>query len=237
MPFTLWAGKKDAFSGGTEAIVANVTSQTDDRPVGASNGSQRSRRDAANRMQIGSSPVPSVDSSVVTSPSADIEWTPALLTFAGVFLVIVCTFFTWIAVILTATIARVSSEDFLLDLSPTFFVVILMPMATNLGRMQATTTLAKSGKYSEIINLMLETAVQSTYFVLPVMILISWMSQMHMTLDVGAFESAVLFSTALVLNGALRMGESNWLVGAVLLILYVMITVGYWARSSDSLSS
>lgn len=191
------------------------------------------RLQGSNRMQIGS-PVPSVDHNAIIEPIA-FEWSTNFIIFLTGYFTLMLLLFVWMIFILTDILSNMSSDSFLMGVSPTFIVTILLPLVTNLFHLNIAVDLAKRKKFSDIIHSTMKPSLHITMLVLPCMVMLSWITNVNLTFSVGVFESSVLFMAALVVNTILRLGESNWLVGLTLVTFYLAVAIGFWARSNDSL--
>lgn len=67
-------------------------------------------------------------------------------------------------------------------------------------------------------------------FVIPVVQLLAWCISKPMTMLFDPFEALVLFFAVLIVNQTLADGRSNWMEGAVLMLLYLLIAIAFWCK-------
>jgi hypothetical protein len=61
-----------------------------------------------------------------------------------------------------------------------------------------------------------------------IMVIIGWIMGNPLTLLFDPLESVVLYFTVVTIGHMLMDGKSNWLKGAILICLYVMIAIIFW---------
>jgi len=72
------------------------------------------------------------------------------------------------------------------------------------------------------------SCVQIALFVTPLTVLVGWASGKDMTLNFPPYELMLFVMSVVVVAIAMGSSSSNWLLGALLVIQYVMIGVGFW---------
>jgi Ca2+:H+ antiporter len=60
------------------------------------------------------------------------------------------------------------------------------------------------------------------------MVIIGWIMGHPMTLLFDPLESVVLYFSVVTVNYAVADGKGNWLKGAILICLYVMVAIIFW---------
>lgn len=225
----------------TDGSVANPLTEL--QGSGISRRANKSNSNGIDRMQIGSSPTVSTDSSITggecrASSSAAaagvLEWDLNMLLFISAFFVAFLTLFVWATVMFTATVGNVT--DSVLGLPLSFIAAIIFPLVSHWHGLVTAFQFVSRGKVSDIIQMSLTSSIQITLFVFPILIIIAWMANIDLTYCIGSFESATLFLVALVSYAAMRIGECNWFVGALMILLYFNVMVAFWARDADDLS-
>ena len=85
------------------------------------------------------------------------------------------------------------------------------------------------------------SAVQIALFVMPLCVVIAWSVGAPLSMDLHPFETAVLLITVLLVGVIIQTGESNWLAGLVLVMAYVIISIGFFyhtdTRYEDGLAT
>jgi len=123
-----------------------------------------------------------------------------------------------------------SINDFILtfDLSPFFVGVILIPTIGNLAEHVVAVQLAYRNKMEFAMAVSFGSSLQVALFVAPVLVIIGAligqpMDLVFTPLEVAAVAAAVAISALIALDG-----ESNWLEGALLMIVYVIIAGSFF---------
>lgn len=81
------------------------------------------------------------------------------------------------------------------------------------------------------IGVAVGSSMQIALLVLPLVVVIGWIAggeRAQMSLDFDIFQVTVLFVSVLLVNYLIADGESHWLEGALLCILYTAISVAAW---------
>lgn len=96
---------------------------------------------------------------------------------------------------------------------------------------------AWKGKVDLALGVAIGSSTQIAVCVLPFLVLLGWILGKDLDLNFGAYESACVFLTVVSVTFAIKDGESNWLVGATLICAYLIVSLGFWVHSNESLSS
>ena len=73
------------------------------------------------------------------------------------------------------------------------------------------------------------SSMQIALLVLPLVVVIGWIAGKDgMTLYFDGFQLAMLFVAVLLVNYLIADGESHWLEGVLLMMLYIIIAVAAW---------
>ncbi|KAJ7165483.1 calcium/proton exchanger [Mycena crocata] len=116
------------------------------------------------------------------------------------------------------------------SLSKQWVGLILIPLAGTFARHD----LIEAGKYGEkdkmnqSLALSMGSSVNLSLFIQPVLILLAWMMKKNLSLLYDPFETLTLFLCVLTVNSSLLHGKSEWLSGAILIVLYVLIAISFW---------
>lgn len=112
--------------------------------------------------------------------------------------------------------------------SEEFMGIILIPLLGNMGELVAAIICAINNK----INLSLETvsssSIQMSLFVVPLMIIVSHIMGVEMTLVYSNFQIIMALVAVLMSYTVFQDGKTYWFEGAVLIAIYVMITLSYY---------
>jgi len=74
------------------------------------------------------------------------------------------------------------------------------------------------------------SAVQISTFVIPLCIIIAWAVDVPLSLDFHPFETCTLLASVLLVAFAIGTGESNWLLGVILVTGYIIVAFGYFVH-------
>ncbi len=96
---------------------------------------------------------------------------------------------------------------------------------------------AWKGKVDLALGVAIGSSTQIAVCVLPFLVILGWMMGKDLDLNFGSYESTCVLLTVISVTFAIKDGESNWLLGATLIAAYLIISIGFWAHSNDSLSS
>ncbi|KAK7050953.1 hypothetical protein VNI00_005065 [Paramarasmius palmivorus] len=143
------------------------------------------------------------------------------------FLIIVSLVFVTVAVAFTAD-WLVESMDELKVIHKSWVALVLLPAVSSLA--ECSTAIGSSVK--DRINLSISVAVgssiQTALFVIPLMIQLAWFMGKPLSLLFDPFDAIVLYISVQTLSHVVSDGRSNWLEGAILVCLYVIIAVSFW---------
>lgn len=114
-----------------------------------------------------------------------------------------------------------------IGLSEFFVGIIIIPIIGNAAEHSTAVTMAIKNKMDVAIEIALGSSLQIILFVAPVLIFISLLFT-PMSIIFNQFELIALLFTVLIANKVSSDGESNWLEGAQLIAVYVIIAAGFF---------
>jgi len=115
------------------------------------------------------------------------------------------------------------------SISETFLGLILIPIVGNAAEHATAVTVACKDKMDLAIGVAVGSSMQIALLVLPLVVVIGWIAGIDdMTLDFDIFQITMLFVSILLVNYLIADGESHWLEGFILMILYLSIAVAAW---------
>ena len=79
------------------------------------------------------------------------------------------------------------------------------------------------------------SSTQIAVFVLPLLVVIGWMSNKSLNVNFQPVEVASVFVTVILVTFAMKDGTSNWLLGLILLVAYSVIAAALWVHSDENL--
>ncbi|CAJ1430940.1 unnamed protein product, partial [Effrenium voratum] len=121
--------------------------------------------------------------------------------------------------------------DHLQDLSQTFHVpqqfigATMLPILGNTAEHIASVSYAMKDEMDSAISVAVGSATQIALFVVPLSVFSGWALDTPMSLDFSMYDSAVMLLGTFLVAQMLRHGSSNWLHGAMLMMVYLMIAV------------
>ncbi|OCH90758.1 calcium/proton exchanger [Obba rivulosa] len=109
-----------------------------------------------------------------------------------------------------------------------FVGLILLPIAGNAGGWITSVWMALKKKMETTIVICVGSSIQVAAFVIPLLIIIGWMTHHELTLFFANFETIVLFVSVILVNFLVQDGKSNYMEGLMLIALYLVIALAFW---------
>ena len=119
-----------------------------------------------------------------------------------------------------------TAEDW--GLTDLFIGVMLVPLVGNVAEHFVAVQVAMRNKMDLSLGIALGSGLQIALFVTPVLVLTGIILNEPMTLVFNSFELAALVGGAVIAVFIAHDGESNWLEGAELLALYVILGIAFF---------
>lgn len=166
----------------------------------------------------------SVDNSVVreAAPEHQARWS---LRFA-VIVLIAATVGT--AIVSETLVGAVEPVTEALGLTEFFLGIIIIPLVGNVAEHLAAVTVAIKNKMELSLAISLGSSLQVALFVAPLLVFISLLLGERLLLVFNEFELIALIGAAIIAAFIAQDGESNWLEGAMLLAVYVIIGLAFY---------
>lgn len=143
-----------------------------------------------------------------------------------------------LAVLLVAVIAIAALSEILVGaiephvrqngLTELFVGVIVVPIIGNAAEHLVAVEMAWKNKMELTLGIALGSSLQIALFVAPLLVFISLLAGNPMSLVFNPFELAALFATVLIAAFIAFDGESNWLEGAQLLVVYAILALAFF---------
>ncbi len=134
-------------------------------------------------------------------------------------------FIAWLSEILVGTVEPTVQA---LGLSEFFVGIIIVPLIGNVAEHLVAVQAALKNHIELSMSVSLGSSLQIALFVAPALVFISLLLGNPLTLEFDQFELVALGGAALIASSAARDGESNWLEGAQLLVVYVIIGLAFF---------
>jgi Ca2+:H+ antiporter len=147
-------------------------------------------------------------------------------------------------VLAASTLAIVFLSEFLvgaveptvaaLGLSEFFVGIIIIPLVGNVAEHIVGVQMALKNKMDLSLSISMGSSTQVALFVAPLLVFVSLLFGPEMTLFFSILEVSALTLSVLIATIISSDGESNWLEGAQLLAVYVIVALGFFFLSPDS---
>ncbi|KAH7161501.1 calcium/proton exchanger [Dactylonectria macrodidyma] len=156
--------------------------------------------------------------------ATDMEKPKFTMTEVVVALVISLAFVTMLLIFLVEKIEHVVEAG----VPDQFLGLILLPLVEKAAEHLTAIDEAWDGVINVALYHCLGPSIQTALFNGPLVVLIGWVIGKPMDLNFEIFMIALLVLSILVVGNFLRDGESNWLEGALLVVIYVIIAIACW---------
>jgi len=151
------------------------------------------------------------------------------------------------AVLLITTVIVSFCADFLVGtidnivdaagLSKTFIGLILIPIVGNAAEHVTSVVVAIDDKMNLAVNIALGSGLQIALLVTPFLVILGWIIGQPMSLYFQTFETVVFFVSVLVANYLILDGRSNYLEGAMLIGIYIIIAVSFYVYPDSAVDN
>ncbi|KAG8834034.1 hypothetical protein FRC17_009672 [Serendipita sp. 399] len=111
----------------------------------------------------------------------------------------------------------------------TFIGIILLPIVANAAEHFTAVFMALKNKMETTIGIAVGSSIQISTLVIPLLVIIGWITSRDLTLFFSNFETASLFVSVLLVNMLIQDGKSNYMEGLMLIGLYLVIALSFWA--------
>ncbi|TQN69554.1 Vacuolar cation/proton exchanger 2 [Colletotrichum shisoi] len=155
---------------------------------------------------------------------ADMEKPKFTLTETAVALVVSLAVVTLLLVFLVQGIEHVVHSG----VPDQFLGLILLPLVEKAAEHLTAIDEAWEGVINVALYHCLAPSIQTALFNGPLVVLVGWALGKPMDLNFEIFMIALLVLSILVVGNFLRDGESNWLEGALLVVVYAIIAIACW---------
>jgi Ca2+:H+ antiporter len=135
-------------------------------------------------------------------------------------------FVAWMSEILVGAVEEAGHE---IGLTPVFMGVIIVAIVGNAAEHSTAVLMAMKNRMDLAVGIALGSALQIALFVAPVLVLASYLrSGEPMDLLFSTFEVAAVILSVMLARMVAEDGESNWLEGAMLLMMYALLAVAFF---------
>ncbi|KAL8990838.1 MAG: hypothetical protein Q9177_000604 [Variospora cf. flavescens] len=142
------------------------------------------------------------------------------------------------------TVAVAVCAEFLVDsidaivetahVSRTFIGLILLPIVGNAAEHVTAVVVATKNKMDLAIGVAIGSSMQIALLVTPFLVVLGWIMNQPMSLHFEIFETVVFFLSVLVTNYLISDGKSNYLEGAMLIGMYIIVALAFYVYPDDA---
>lgn len=147
-------------------------------------------------------------------------------------------------VLVVVTIAVAVCAEYLVDsidslvetahISKTFIGLILLPIVGNAAEHVTAIVVALKDKMDLALGVAIGSSMQIALLVTPFLVILGWIIDQPMTLRFETFETVIFFLSVLVTTYVIQDGKSNYLEGAMLIGLYIIIALSFLVYPDDA---
>lgn len=198
---------------GNQATLEAGPAQVEGAEAGQGEGAAADPDAAGNDNEVGES-----EDEVVMSP-----WSAAGVLVVTTVLVSICADFL------------VDSIDSLVErggISRSFIGLILIPIVGNAAEHVTAVVVAVKNKMDLAMGVAIGSSLQIALFVTPFLVVLGWIMDRDMDLHFETFETVAFGLSVLVVIYTVQDGKSNYLEGAMLMSLYVIIAIAFFVTPS-----
>jgi Ca2+:H+ antiporter len=131
----------------------------------------------------------------------------------------------WMSELLVGTVEHVVLE---IGITEFFLGIIIVPLIGNVAEHLVAVTVAAKNQMELSLAISVGSSLQVALFVAPLLVFVSLLMGNPLTLVFNQFELIALMAAVLIAGLVSLDGESNWLEGAMLLAIYVIIALGFF---------
>jgi Ca2+:H+ antiporter len=162
--------------------------------------------------------------SLTAHPSAhgDAAWSRSKSLFV---LVLSTVFIAWLSEVLVGAVEPVLEH---LGWTEFFLGIVVVPLVGNVAEHLVAVQMAAKNQMNMSLQISIGSSLQVALFVAPVLVFISLLMGNPLTLVFDQFELIALAGAALISALVALDGESNWMEGAQLLIVYIILALAFF---------
>lgn len=144
---------------------------------------------------------------------------------AGIVLVLATLSIAWMSEILVGSVEHVVSQ---IGITEFFLGIIIIPLIGNVAEHLVAVQVALKNQMELSLAISVGSSLQIALFVAPLLVFVSLLMGNPLTLVFNQFELIALMAAVLIAGLVSLDGESNWMEGAMLLAIYVIIGLAFF---------
>ncbi|MFQ6107001.1 MAG: calcium/proton exchanger [Thermoplasmata archaeon] len=125
-------------------------------------------------------------------------------------------------------VGAIESSSQALGLNELFVGVIIIALIGNAAEHGGAVMMARKNKMNLSVQIATSSGTQIALFVAPILVFASLLFGAPMTLDFGIFEVVTIALSVAIVHMVSSDGESNWFEGAMLVVVYLIVAVGFF---------
>jgi len=154
--------------------------------------------------------------------------------YAILWLFILAGFIALVSEFLTSSIEDAADGA---GISRVFLATIILPIVGNAAEHFGAVLFAMKGKADLAIEVAVGSGTQVLVCVLPLLVIIAWICDLDLSLNLGAFESIALVLTIVMVTFAIKDGKATWLTGLKLIMAFVIFSIAFAFHEDEDLSN
>jgi Ca2+:H+ antiporter len=144
---------------------------------------------------------------------------------AGIVLLLATGAIVWMSELLVGSVEHVVLE---IGISEFFLGIIIIPLIGNVAEHLVAVQVAIKNKMELSLAISVGSSLQIALFVAPLLVFVSLLMGNPLTLVFNQFELIAMMAAVLIAGLVSLDGESNWLEGAMLLAIYLIIALAFF---------
>ncbi|KAK2466757.1 hypothetical protein APHAL10511_001015 [Amanita phalloides] len=144
---------------------------------------------------------------------------------AGTSLVVVTVVTSFCADYLVASIEETAERY---HIPKAFIGLILLPIVANAAEHLTAVWMALKNRMELTIGICVGSSIQIAMLVVPLLVIVGWITNHDMTLFFANFETIAFFVSIFLVNTLIQDGKSNYMEGLMLITLYLVIALAFW---------
>lgn len=149
-----------------------------------------------------------------------------------IWLCIITILITYLSNIISSCIEKAAHT---MNLSGIFLAAVVLPIIGNTSEFTSSLRFALANNLDASLGITVGSSTQIALFILPSLVIISWIMNLDMSLNFGAYEISALILSVIGVVFAIKDGTSNWFLGLVMIASYIVVAIGFFAHKNDSL--
>ena len=154
--------------------------------------------------------------------------------YAILWLIIVAGFIALVSEFLTSSIEDAADGA---GISRVFLATVILPIVGNAAEHFGAVLFAMKGKSDLAIEVAVGSGTQVLVCVLPLLVIIAWICDLDLSLNLGAFESIALVLTIVMVTFAIKDGKATWLTGLQLIMAFIIFSIAFAFHEDEDLSN